>query len=705
MHKVLHGRTVVLSFCAATAFFIFIPSYAYAYIDPATTSYIIQLVIGLVISLSVAFGVFFRRVQMFFVTARARISVLWVVLASKMQHSDTAAAKGVEGKSTEVESSKRRIGGAIDRKAWYEEKKRTQPKEPFHLKRWLFEEHRPFKQRLLMAVLLAGALSITYFICCPLDLFIANRQYIPYHVSIPAPFIVGSGLVAFAVMAGVMLVTRGRLFDCLASFFFGGLIMLYVQGSFLNLNLGLLTGDAIDWSRYTTWAVVDTVICLVIVAMPFGLHALSKKAWRSTLLYVSALMIVVQLISLLNTVISTDVLSNKNSLTADGPMILSDKGVFDVSRSENIIVILLDKTDAKLADQIIADDPDFFKGRFDGFTNFTNYNSFTMGTFPSVCNLLTGARYDYTTPQAEFLDTSYERATFLKDLNNAGWSNYVYTDQWYCYQDAAPLKNDVKNVVATRIAVEEFMALKKVWKLTAFRYFPHILKAPFWVMTEEFNDGVSYDSEDGQPWIGDEESDHRFYNTLLSQGLEYSVSPDEKRFTFIHLKGSHTPFTFDRNMQKVSSDQSSELLQARAAYTMTFEYLDQLKEMGLYEDATIIVTADHGNEFIVFDPPPTVSLYVKPAGSSETPMTYNNAPVTFDNFRATVMQASGADYSNYGPTYFEVSEDAVVTRPYTTCYTLLDKPEQWVFEYEITGDVKDFNNWKYIREYRYSQDE
>ncbi|MDR2452976.1 MAG: hypothetical protein LBD51_00110 [Bifidobacteriaceae bacterium] len=58
------------------------PHPAQAYIDPATTSYLIQVVSGLVITLSVAIGVFFRRIVLFLTTARARLAATWVRLTS-----------------------------------------------------------------------------------------------------------------------------------------------------------------------------------------------------------------------------------------------------------------------------------------------------------------------------------------------------------------------------------------------------------------------------------------------------------------------------------------------------------------------------------------------------------------------------------------------------------------------------------------------
>jgi hypothetical protein len=61
-----------------TVFYFVWPSLAYAYIDPATTSYLIQIVAGLIITFSVALGMLFGKMQMIVTTLRARMAV-WMV--------------------------------------------------------------------------------------------------------------------------------------------------------------------------------------------------------------------------------------------------------------------------------------------------------------------------------------------------------------------------------------------------------------------------------------------------------------------------------------------------------------------------------------------------------------------------------------------------------------------------------------------------
>lgn len=62
--RIKHFPTTTLIF--AMALCVALPHSAKAYIDPAATSYLLQIVGGIVIACSVTIGVFWRRIQLFF---------------------------------------------------------------------------------------------------------------------------------------------------------------------------------------------------------------------------------------------------------------------------------------------------------------------------------------------------------------------------------------------------------------------------------------------------------------------------------------------------------------------------------------------------------------------------------------------------------------------------------------------------------------
>ena len=59
-------QRIVTSLCAIIGLSILFAPPAYAYIDPATTSYLIQIVAGVFITCGVVLGVFWKKIRLFF---------------------------------------------------------------------------------------------------------------------------------------------------------------------------------------------------------------------------------------------------------------------------------------------------------------------------------------------------------------------------------------------------------------------------------------------------------------------------------------------------------------------------------------------------------------------------------------------------------------------------------------------------------------
>lgn len=86
---------------------------------------------------------------------------------------------------------------------------------------------------------------------------------------------------------------------------------------------------------------------------------------------------------------------------------------------------------------------------------------------------------------------------------------------------------------------------------------------------------------------------------------------------------------------------------------------------------------------------------MKPSETAEeaaAPLKVSDAPTGHLDFNATVIDAVGGDSSSYGPTVFEVEPG---DRPRFYWMTTSDGHNdlQWR-EYEIDGDVLDFNDWR-----------
>ena len=171
------------------------------------------------------------------------------------------------------------------------------------------------------------------------------------------------------------------------------------------------------------------------------------------------------------------------------------------------------------------------------------------------------------------------------------------------------------------------------------------------------------------------------------------------------MLGSHYPFNYDEEVNDLGQDNSDVFKQSQGAIHIVSEYVRQLKELGVYDDTTIIITADHGYWTITEEPIKETStpiMFIKPAQSAELdaqPIRVDEKPVSHLDLQATVLDAMGLDYSEYtqrdeyeGYSMFgPIDEDR--KRLYLTTDSLPDLTETQFREYLIDGNSLEFSNW------------
>ena len=112
-------------------------------------------------------------------------------------------------------------------------------------------------------------------------------------------------------------------------------------------------------------------------------------------------------------------------------------------------------------------------------------------------------------------------------------------------------------------------------------------------------------------------------------------------------------------------------------------YLDELKRLGVYDNATIIITADHGGcdkEDL------QVIYYVKQPGETHEVSPVTNAPVSHCDLLPTVARMAGLDYAKYGISINDLSQDQQRERTVWIRKKDPNYPEQVYYLYTYTGD-------------------
>ena len=554
--------------------------------------------------------------------------------------------------------------------------------------RELVTDKRPWYKRLICAALASLAFTYTIFVFGPLEVFLPNIGFYTFTFGDLIGPLTLLGLGIFAGLTLVLFLLRGKIFNYAVTVVFSTTVCAYIQCNMMN-SLSALDGTGIAWETMTKNMLINAAIWAVIFLIPFIVHYFSRKVWRRMVTFVSALIIAVQSAGLVQLLILTDF----NYATG----YLSNKEIFNVSEEKNVIVFLLDRCAFSTLEKTFNMYPDTKEGLAD-FISYDNAVGSYSRTYPSVCYLLTGVHTDYSEPVMDYLKKAWTTGSFLSDIKSAGYESRVYTEVNYVIKNTANVIGKIDNVGQEVVNPDSVNILGTLLDLSLYRYTPLAMKPFFWCYTGDF-EGVGTAADGSKITDIHRTNDAAFYEKLRTEGL--TVDGDSKgAFIFYHMKGSHDPFQMDENGNYTPYSTAEK--QTAGNLRMILDYIKLLKEKNLYDNTTIIITADHGLTGTIseLDGPRTISLLVKYPGVNDgKPLTYNSAPVSHDNIRATILKELGIDYSAYGPAIDDVAEDAEVTR-YFYMSGADGNPgfhrDHNFITYKIDGNANDFNNWTIV---------
>ena len=549
---------------------------------------------------------------------------------------------------------------------------------------WTDPADRGFPGRLKAAAPVSFAIAFSFVLIGCLDLAVQNSGDIPFRPGEITPALLLLSFAASIILLFALALFRGRLYRVLVTLALSVLVAGYIQGNFMNGALGELNGEIIYWDRFRPQMAESVIMWALVAACIFLLLHFAKRARFGAVIVAPLILLVVQAAGF-----STAFLDyNKTggySFWADTEEMLTIDGLHSPASGRNAIIFILDRLDEDFVMDIEANNPGFFDV-LDGFTKFDDNISQFASTFPAVAGLLTGNRYIYDRPHSEYLDDAWANARFLSTLKERGVDVRLFVDRGYVYNSIEHLKGIANNVNMGRPEVNARVALVKLLKLSGYRYAPMPAKRLFWLSPTEFVDTLKLTDANAIYMT----NDFAFYENIKGFGL--SPSGEELGFFYYHLQGAHGPLNMDENInwKEESAEESyasQRVAQATGCFKIVFEYLDQLRALGLYEDATIIISGDHpdylGEEL---KKPMHTALFVKPAGSAGTPLGYSGAPVSPDQLPGTIMEGLFGDRAGFAPGYLDIEEGRDVVREFDVN----------LYRYEITGDGRDFSNWSFI---------
>ena len=549
------------------------------------------------------------------------------------------------------------------------------------------------KKSYLMHQLVIMNLLMTAFIYPFTETLLLNNREFSFKVSSVAGYAAGVVLILYLVL--VLLDSVLKKNDIYAFSLFALSVAAYLQQMFMNGELFLMDGVKDRWSFGVK--LFNLLIWLFIFAVVFALRYKYKEKMYLAVKLISGALIFMQLAGVVSLVVSNIGSSEvKSRVTTD---YFGTDGIYEAASDENVMIFVLDTYDVDYLNEVLERQPDFLSP-LKGFTYFPDTVSQFSRTFPSIPYMLTNELYFYEKPYVEYCDEAYQKCDFWDRALDNGYELYFYEESSeYVGSD---LRVKAKNYVAEGHTIDAKVSAKGVLmamtRIGAYRVLPYAVKDYFSYTAGKINSYVVKRRIWDRP---------RFYvdDAAVYQGLKQAhltVNEDKKAVRFYHFNGAHAPYTMNEKGEAVEESKGDRLEQYIGCMNMVYDYIEELTKLGLYENATIIITADYGENYVTeaLEQNTNPILFIKPAGSCENELVVSNAYASQNDILPTLGPMLGVEVAeNMGANLFDASID-YTNRVRYHYYTVVEDTEQTKTRtYEIKGSSLDFENWSATDEY------
>lgn len=504
------------------------------------------------------------------------------------------------------------------------------------------------------------ALALTVGLLVPLEVYIKNASQLWFGIKDIVKFFLADTIRFLGILFLVYIIcwyrkTRFLYLSLLLGLLFG----IFLQSYVISIDYGLFDGHIIKWEDYTWKGIANTfiwMVCLVGVYVFFRRLKFDKgsiiRLVKPITFGIVSIQCVVLVLTFINNPLPVKVFQRNDFLN-----VLTTKEMFTISSNKNIIVFLLDAFDAKIFEEIIVKDPELIN-ELRGFTFYPDTTSLYGYTDYSLPQILTGEAYYNDRPYAEYFEDAWNNNIYYKELLSNNYEIGIYTNGTHVSKMAP-----ISNLASERIELND-NSIQSFKNLVFFRMAPHFVKKSFY----------DYDPNAWKRLIANqsvqvyEEDDLQFYSGL-KKGLTYR--DDKNCFRFYHLVGAHFPFILNRNLEPVLEN-GSQYEQSIGALKIVLEFIEKMKRNGVFNNATFVIMADHGDHNKIGSRP---LLCIKYPESSNAEMKVCGDSIS---------------YSQFLPMLFQKKKGFSLNRR----FFVMDRKN--LVEYQITGKAKDIRSWKEV---------
>ena len=417
-----------------------------------------------------------------------------------------------------------------------------------------------------------------------IDLYCCNAGELNFRLSEFLPFLLGLTVLLALLLTMLQLVFR-RFFTVVNAGMIGIGLLIWVQTTFLMNDFGVVDGAMPDWEGLEFFVVLELIVLVaVFAAVVWQRRRCSAHGAQIALVVLSAQLVPV----------GVHLKQSYAEEYSNHSYSLDSRDMFRFARRDNVVLILMDAVGREVFQRVLESHPDV-EEIFQDFSCFIRTVSPTPLTRFAVPGLLTGMTYDgnYVDAANEehnaFLRKSaFSPGSLWRTLGAAGYRREAYPFVVPTVWLDPALVDNLEPWKRESVSLRPWLEL---WNL---RCMPLILKP--WAHRRAQQILSDYGMPDEAAVARGRYLPRDLH--LLRRMREESVTGDrDKVFKYLHFQGAHVPLTLDGEMNPVPEGSMPLEEQVEGVLRIFGELMRILKELGVYDDALIVIAGDHSERY------------------------------------------------------------------------------------------------------------
>ena len=446
----------------------------------------------------------------------------------------------------------------------------------------------PVKGKKFPPLALAASLSFLVALYAPLELFFTNRDdfWFDFTSLLPCCLAMFAGCWAAGAILLLFLRRWPRLYGILLTLGLAVLLSLYIQGNFLVNGLPIMNGDAVEWSHFGSQRIASLIAWVLPAAALLLLGFKKGFALVETLTgWASLVLIGVLLPTLITVALQTGAYKPSQYFSS------TYQGIEDYSTKKNVVVLMLDSVDGNDFSRVLNEDPAHAKALRD-FTYYDNATAAYSYTFYSAAFILGGEWYENAEPFADYRSRMLQTSPLLNELKAEGYSMGYYSPD--ATVDIAKNSGLFINMRDNNPEVGSKLGLAKtVLQMAGVQYAPFDLKRFCYTLPADLDWLKSGDGDSTSLYTW-RMTEFYWLTKELTDYMPHFAAVEQPTFKFIHLEGGHSDFKYLPDLNPATGADATYDNMLRASLFTVENYLDMLREKGVYDNTAIVILADHG---------------------------------------------------------------------------------------------------------------